>query len=195
MATNQERREATRAKLITVAREHFARNRYEGTHTGDILEQAGLSRGALYHHFKSKQELFEAVFISTSIQSIDAAVAHGALGESPVDDLISASLAWLKAVRKPNVAKILLDLGPQVLGWKHSRQLESKTSLGLMIRSIKRAVEAGEIEVASIELTARLLNSLLAEAALANLYREPATSIAKQEASVRQFINGLRLEK
>ena len=192
MATNQERREATRAKLISVAREHFARNGFEGTHTGDILEQTGHSRGALYHHFKSKRELFEAVFVSVSKEAIDYAVARGSQEESPVEDLISACLAWLNAVRKPDIAAILLDQGPQVLGWKLARHLESKSGLGLMIRSLKRAVDAGEVEVPSIELTARLLNSLLAEAALANLYREPAISAAKQEATIRQFIDGLR---
>ena len=195
MATNQERRDATRAKLIAVAREHFACNGYEGTHTGDILAQTQLSRGALYHHFKSKRDLFEAVFVETSNEAIDHAVSQGNTGTSPVDDLIAACLAWLSAVRQPNMAKIILELGPQVLGWKQSRNLESKSSLGLMIRSLKRAVDAREIEVPSVELTARLLNSLLAEAALANLYREPATSIAKQNATVSQFIEGLRVNE
>ena len=192
MATNKERRAATRAKLIEAGRQHFARDGYESTHTGDILGQVSLSRGALYHHFKSKRELFEAVFIAVSEEAIDAAAKSGQQGESPLEDLISASLAWLHAVRRPEVAAILLDQGPQVLGWKLARRLEAKTSLGLMMRSLEKAVEASELVIPSVELAARLINALLAEAALAHLHGEPVISAAKQEASIRQFIEGLQ---
>jgi len=54
MATQAERRAATRAKLISAARELFARDGYAETHTNDILEYTGLSRGALYHHFAKR---------------------------------------------------------------------------------------------------------------------------------------------
>lgn len=192
MATHAERRAATRARLIAAAREHFARDGYEGTRTEDILEHAGVSRGALYHHFKSKQELFEAVFVAISDEAIERAARHGGRGASPLEDLISGCLAWLRAVRRPRVATVLLDQGPQVLGWKRARDLEAKSSLALMQRSLERAVAAGEVQVPSIELTARLVNAVLAEAALAALHREPATSAAKQEAAIRQFIEGLR---
>lgn len=193
MTTQAERRAATRAKLLTAAREHFARAGYEGTHTNDILADAGLSRGALYHHFQSKQDLFEAVFIAISNESIKRAMEHGSRGESSLEDLISVCLAWLRVVRQPEIAVILLDLGPQVLGWKRARDLEAKSSLALMKRGLERAVKTGEVQVPSVELTARLINAVLTEAALAVLHHEPRTSIPKQEESVRQFIDGLRL--
>lgn len=192
MATNEERRAATRAKLIKAARENFARSGFDGTHTGDILDQAGMSRGALYHHFKSKRDLFEAVYISVSSEAIDHAAKSGVSGESPLENLISACLGWLRVVRRPEVASILLDQGPQVLGWKKARLLEAESSLGLMMASLEQAVEAGQLDVLSVELTARLINALLAEAALASLHSEPAISAAKQEAAVRQLIEGLQ---
>ncbi len=192
MPTQTERRAATRTRLITVAREHFAREGYEGAHTNEILAHAGLSRGALYHHFQSKQDLFEAVFVAVSNESIERAAKYGLRSDSPLENLIRACLAWLRAVKQPEVAAIVLDQGPQVLGWKRARELESKSSLGLVKESLERADQANELQVSSIELTARLINALLAEVALATLYGEPKISVAKQEASIRQFIEGLR---
>ena len=79
-----------------------------------------------------------------------------------------------------------------MLGWKQARRLEAKSSLGLMMGSLEQAVEAGEVDIPSVELAARLINALLAEAALAYLHSDPAISAAKQEASIRQFIEGLQ---
>ena len=137
MATQAERRAATRGQLITAAREHFARDGFQATHTGRILEQAGVSRGALYHHFPSKQDLFEAVFVDLSNEAIAQAGRNGTRGDSPLKNLISSCLAWLQAVRQPGVATILLDQGPQVLGWKRARDLEAASSVGLMERALK----------------------------------------------------------
>ena len=192
MPTQPERRAATRARLIAAAREQFARDGYEKAHTDAILQQAGASRGAMYHHFASKKELFEAVFVAVSDESIKRAATEGAGGASPFEDLIRACLAWLRVVRQPDVAAILLDQGPQVLGWKRARDLEAESSLGLMTRGLERAVRAGEAQVSSIGLAARLINAMMAEAALAALHREPATSPAKQEAMIRKFMEGLR---
>ena len=66
MATQAERRAATRGRLLAVARELFARQGYEATATAQILSEAGVSRGAMYHHFPSKRDVFEAVFVDVS---------------------------------------------------------------------------------------------------------------------------------
>ena len=191
MPTQEQRRAATRAKLIAAGREHFARNGYEATRTADILESTGLSRGALYHHFRDKRELFEAVFVAVSSEAIEAAGQTGSRGDSALETLLSACAAWLRVARRPEVAAILLDQGPSVLGWKRAGELESQTSLSLVMKSLERASSTGEVRVASIELTARLLNAVLAEAALAGLHG--SFSLAEQEVSVRQFIDGLRV--
>ncbi len=193
MPTHAERRAATREKLIEAAREHFASNGYESTHTNDILEQAGFSRGAMYHHFENKEALFEAVFVAVSDQTIARATQVDRPIDSPLEHLIESCMAWLRAVRKPETAAILLDQGPMVLGWKRARDLEAKTGLGLMQRSLEAAVAAGEVEVESTELAARMINALLAEAALATLYKQPRVSIAKQESLLRAFISGLTI--
>ena len=192
MATQAERRAATRAKLITTARAYFAKNGYEETHTNTILKMTNLSRGAMYHHFKDKRALFEAVFIAVSKEAIDHAVLGGRQASSPIEGLISACTAWLQVARKPDIAPILLDQGPQVLGWERARDLEEASSLSLMKQSLEKAVAANEVTVPSIDLAARLLNALLAEAALIDFHGKTKTATSEQETLIRQFIEGLR---
>jgi len=191
MTTNEQRRLATRAKLIAAAFEHFAHDGYENTRTESILEQAGMSRGAMYHHFSSKRELFEAVFVSVTIKTIEHATRVGSKGESPLADLIAACFSWLRAVKKPDIAAILLDQAPQVLGWKRAREIESEYSLAPMKQSLERAVAAGEAKVASSEFTALLINAVLAEAALEALHGKTKVTAATQEAAIQQLIYGL----
>ena len=88
------------------------------------------------------------------------------------------------------MAAILLDMGPQVLGWQWAREIEYRFSLGVMRASVRRAVEAGELDVVSIDLTAYLINAALAEAALATLHGGTGASAKTVERSVRQLIEG-----
>ncbi|MEM7610581.1 MAG: TetR/AcrR family transcriptional regulator [Pseudomonadota bacterium] len=192
MATNRQRREATRQRIVAAAREHFANSGYDETHTDSILATAGVSRGAMYHHFTSKQDVFEAVFIAVVEETITLAGTSVLRASSPIEDLIQGCLAWLHAARQPGVATILLDQGPQVLGWKRARDIEAKRSLAPMKRALHKAIDAGEISVASVELTALLLNALLAEVALVSVYQKRKVTLASQEATIRQFIAGLR---
>ena len=192
MANQADRRAATRAKLIHAAIHHFAEHGFEDTHTSAILEDAGVSRGAMYHHFPSKQALFEAVFLHVSETAIAAANEAGAGKASPLQALLAGCHGWLKAAEDKVVASILLEQGPQVLGWARARELEEASSLGLVKRGLFRAQHAGEIDAASIELTARLLNAALAEIALARLHLNPPPSQADQTAMLKQVFRGIK---
>ena len=191
MASQAERRAATRARVLDASEALFAAHGYEATSTDAILEACEISRGALYHHFATKQAVFEAVFQRVSDAAIERAIRDAPQSSSPLETLVQACLRWLKEVRKPAVAAIVIEQGPQVLGWKRARDLEARTSLGLMIRGIERAESAGEVEVESVELAARFLNAVLAEAALASVHRRPRLSNAAIERSIRQVIEGL----
>jgi len=191
MASQAERRAATRARVLDAAEALFAARGYEATSTDAILESAAISRGALYHHFATKQAVFEAVFQRVSDAAIERAMRGAPHSDSPLETLVQVCLRWLREVRKPAVASIVIEQGPQVLGGKRARDLEARTSLRLMARSIERAESEGEVEVESPELTARFLNAVLAEAALASLHRRPRLSNAAIERSIRQVIEGL----
>lgn len=191
MASQSERRAATRARVLEAAESLFAARGYAATSTDAILESSGISRGALYHHFATKQAVFEAVFQQVSDAAIERAMRGAPHSDSPLENLVQVCLRWLREVRKPAVAAIVIEQGPRVLGWKRARDLEAHTSLGLMVRAIERAESAGEVEVESPELAARFVNAALAEAALASLHRRPRLSNAAIERSIRQMIEGL----
>ncbi|MEM8547691.1 MAG: helix-turn-helix domain-containing protein [Pseudomonadota bacterium] len=193
MATNEERRTATRAAILAAARESFVREGYDRTHTSTILERASISRGALYHHFPSKEAVFEAVYIAVVEETVGEAGRHNAHNDSPLEALLAACLAWLKLVSKTNIAEILLIQGPQVLGWKRARDIEAVSSLPPMQQLLQQAHDLGEIDTPSVRVTALLINALLAETALIAAFGKPRASSAVLEAQVRQFIDGLRV--
>ena len=127
---NVARGEATRAQLIAIATRMFAERGYEDTSIEAVLREAGVSRGSLYHHFASKEALFEAVAeeVETSTGAQTAAAASGAT--SPVDALRAGFLAWIRLAGDPAVQRILLIDGPAVLGWDRWRSMGSGTPSG-----------------------------------------------------------------
>lgn len=178
---------------METAKTLFVRLGYENTTTQRLLMEAGASKGGLYHHFPSKKALFTAIFEQTSLAAIQSAMASAKAEGNYLERLIQVNLAWLEVVRQPEVASILLDQGPRVLGWRLAREVENRHSLALMIRAIEQAVDAGEIVVHSIELTARLINAMLAEASLTEAHNNKELAPEMVEHSIRQFIEGLRV--
>ncbi|MEM9488807.1 MAG: helix-turn-helix domain-containing protein [Myxococcota bacterium] len=208
MASQSERTERTRGRIIAAARELFITQGYEATSTDQILGAAGISRGALYHHYKGKRAVFEAVFVAESRAAIrraargteardgQAVLAADDRVASPLETVVRACVRWLHEVHDPQVGRILIELGPQVLGWKRARDLETQTSLDGVVRGLTRAAQAGEIACPSLVLAARFLNAILAEAALAMRHGADASSppltVDECEAAIRQWIAGLR---
>ena len=191
MATQAERRSATRSAILRAATECFAARGYVETTVTEILEAAGVSRGAMYHHYKSKEDVLAAVFLKASSEAIQAAIASVPGNLSPKDALIAGVIAWLDEATTPAVAQILLVEGPAGLGWARSRTLEEQTSLGLMRASITAAVDSGELYVSSVDAAARLVNALAAEAAV-SLHAEPSSEVREQMAhTITAMINGL----
>jgi AcrR family transcriptional regulator len=127
---NVARGEATRSQLLTIATRMFAERGYEDTSIEAVLREAGVSRGSLYHHFASKEALFEAVAeeVETSVGAQTLAAAAGADG--PVAALRAGSLAWIRLAGDPVVQRILLIDAPSVLGWERWRAMEEQHALG-----------------------------------------------------------------
>jgi len=193
MATQKERSNAMRARLLEVGWRLFAERGFEATSTSTLLAEAGVSKGALYHHFSSKQALFEAIFEHVAEQSIARALRRplDASTASQIDVLIEGALRWLTESRRPEFSRILLEDGPRVLGYQRARDLEAKYSLGLMVRGLERAAQAGEIDLPDLELAAKLVNAALAEAALVSLQKRPRPTRATIDETMRRLIHGL----
>src|SRR5215471_17911150 len=125
-----ERGQATRDNLVAVATRLFAERGFEGTSIEAVLDEAGVSRGSLYHHFPSKEALFEAVFQATEAR-IGVEVLEGASElNDPVAILHAGSLAWMRLAGDPVVQRIVLIDAPAVLGWDRWRAIEEENALG-----------------------------------------------------------------
>lgn len=131
--------QATRGQLIEVATRLFAEHGYEDTSIEALLAAAGVSRGALYHHFSGKDALFEAVVLSVE-NRISAQLATAMQGVSgAVATINAAALAWVDLASDPMAQRIILTDGPCVFGWERWRAMDEQYALGAM-RGLLRAV-------------------------------------------------------
>lgn len=191
MATQEERREKTRQALLTAARKLFLELGYAETSTNKILEAAGVSKGALYHHFKAKEDIMEAIYASESERAIAAAQRAVPATATPLAQLRESVRAWMKEIRRPETARILMELGPQALGWRRAKAIEEAGGLAALTRALEAAKRAGEIDPPSIEIAARLLNALLTEATLLHLQHAEA-ALEPVEDGIDRFLESLR---
>jgi AcrR family transcriptional regulator len=160
------RGEATRRRLVAVARELFGERGYEDTSVEEVLAASGVARGALYHHFQSKAELFDAVaevVFAEVASSTDAAARDGA---TPLERLRAGAHAWLEIARDRTVQRIVLLDSPTVLGWTRWRALDEEHSLGDLRASVRRLAREGRLPAGQEEILARMLLAALNEAAL-----------------------------
>jgi AcrR family transcriptional regulator len=138
MATQQQRNEATRSLIVSAARALFLRDGVDATSTEAILTEAGISRGALYHHFPSKRDVLAAVYELEAADVIRRAVASAKPAESAIDTLIRTSLAWLREARNPDVARLLLQDGPASLGIQRAERSRLATASAGRCRASRR---------------------------------------------------------
>ena len=160
-----ERGKTTRERLIAVGFDLFGGLGYEGTSIGAILDQAGLARGAFYHHFPSKAELFEAVFdrvIARIAQvSADAAREH----RNPVDSLRAGCAAWLDVALEPAIQRIVFIDGVAVLGWDRYKEIDDSHTLGGIKRAMRAIARSGVLPEGSADIFAHMMSGAVGEAA------------------------------
>ncbi len=166
--TQAERSEATRDALIVAARRLFAQHGYSGVGTEQIVRAAGVTRGALYHHFAGKRELFEAVYEQVEVD-LAQRIAEGALGGGATEPLAAmrdGAEMFLKASTEPETQRIVLLDGPSVLGWDRWREIAAEHGLGLIEATLAAAVKAGAIAEQPLRPLAHVLMGALDEAAM-----------------------------
>ena len=163
---NVARGEATRGQLIAIATRIFAERGYEDTSIEAVLREAGVSRGSLYHHFPSKEALFEAVAeeVETSVGTQTVAAASGS--EDPVEALRAGFVAWIRLAGDPVVQRILLIDGPSVLGWDRWRAMEEHHALGLVRAGLQIIADEGKMRPELVGTMAHVLLASVNEVAL-----------------------------
>lgn len=196
--SNRDRTEATRAQLIAAARRLFAEKSYAETSTPDIVAAAGVTRGALYHHFTDKQALFYAV-AEEEAATVAAEIEHAAPEDLDARQaLISGSQAYLEAMQAPGRTRLLLLDGPAVLGRigmdeidaRHgNRTLREGLAIAMRLGAMKKlplspltsqlaaafdraalAIDAGALATEQLEVISAIIDGLML----------PATAIPKK---------------
>jgi AcrR family transcriptional regulator len=188
------RSEATRAKLIAAARELFAGHGYAAVGTERIVKRARVTRGALYHHFADKRDLFRAVHEELEAEGVEriAAALTGAATEDPIEAMKVAVRAFLDEAVDPGRARITLIDAPSVLGWAEWREIDARHGLGLASAALEAAMDAGRIERQPVAPLAGILIAALGEAGImVATATDPAAARAEVEAAVETLIDGL----
>ena len=164
--TQAERLAATRAALLREARALFATEGYEAAGTEEIVKRAKVTRGALYHHFRDKRDLFEAVFTEVAggiAASIDQTSAPAA---NPIDALIDGTRGFLDACLDPAVRRIYLIDAPSVLGWHRWRELDAPHNVRSLRDGVAAVLAARPDPALHVEPVTFLLSGAFNEAAL-----------------------------
>jgi AcrR family transcriptional regulator len=158
--------EATRAKLVKVARKLFARRGYSAVGTEEIVKKANVTRGALYHQFDDKKDLFRAVFEQVESEVAQGVASQALAAADPVEALHTGARLWLDACLEPEVRQIILIDAPAVLGWDEWREIGARYGLGLLAGALQGAMEAGAIETQPLMPLAHVTMGALDAAAL-----------------------------
>ena len=181
--SNQDRRQETRSALIRAARALFLDKGYAATGTPEVVERAGLTRGALYHHFKDKQALFLAVVEAEAAQ-IAAEIEAGSAGaQTPLAALNDGAQAFFAAMREPGRVRLLLLEGPAVLSPETMRRIDVETGgrelrLGIA-EALGKGATAGRVNTLADLVSAMFDRAALAIAggADARLYQETVRAL------------------
>jgi AcrR family transcriptional regulator len=178
---------------MTAARRLFAVHGYAETGTEDIVTAAGVgTRGALYHHFADKQELFKAVFEAVQ-EDLLAQNPQQQPGPATLDSLRAGLHGYLEAAAQHlEIQQIILIDGPAVLGWEQWRALEERYGLGAIRAQLDQAMANQSIENTPLDPLAHLLLAVVNESALyvANA-ADPKQASIQARTALDRLLDGL----
>ena len=166
--SNKARTDATRCALIEAARSLFAEKGYAETSTPEVVKAAGVTRGALYHHFEDKVDLFRSV-VAEEYRKVAADITASATDDSAstLEALREGSRAYLRAMEDKGRVRIMLLDGPAVLGHADLAGIDRDTSADALRLGLEAAMGAGEVRSLPLEALTVQLSALFDRAALA----------------------------
>jgi AcrR family transcriptional regulator len=184
----------TRAALIEAARTLFGTRGYVATSTEEIVARAGVTKGALYHHFADKVGLFRAVFEQVQQEISDAAAAEFMQPDS-WDSLLVGCRLWVDAHSDPAIRQIVLVDARVVLGWEQARAIETRFSTVVLRGALRKAMNAGVIERKPLRPLAVMVIGALSEACLyVAAADDPPAARSEVNDLIESLLRGLRDE-
>jgi AcrR family transcriptional regulator len=188
-----EQSDATRSALLASARRLFTEHGYAATSTNEIVERAGVTRGALYHHFPAKYDLFRAVFEQLEAELADQVAREALAGSDALEQLRLGCRAFLDTCIDPAVQRIVIVEGPAVLGWETWHEIEERYGHGLVVAGVAAAVDAGLVERQPVEPLANVLFGALAQAGMVVARADdPSAARTEMEAAMDRLLDALR---
>jgi AcrR family transcriptional regulator len=157
---------ATRAALVEAATALFATHGYDATAIPAVLSATGVSRGALYHHFDSKEALFEAVLKSVEVKVMAKVARAASQSDDPLDTLRRGCAAYLALCRDPMVRQISLIDAPSVVGWQRWREIDEQHAFGQVKAAVSALSARGRLKPALVDVYAHMVLAALLEVAL-----------------------------
>lgn len=189
-----EQSEATRAALIAAGRALFAERGFADTATEEIVQRAGVTRGALYHHFKDKTDLFRAV-VEQLEGEVTAKTGEAALNAGGIwEGIIAATERFLDECLDPAIRRIILIDAPSALGLQTWRAIERKYGLALIQMALETAMNEGLIDRQPVEPLSHIVAGAINEAALTiGAADDPVQARIDVGAALIRFFEGLRV--
>jgi AcrR family transcriptional regulator len=192
VARRAEYAEATRRGLLEAARELFASEGYVDVSIDEICRRARVTKGALYHHFRDKRDLFTAVFEEVEREWADELAALVAEERDPLERIQIVGDAFLDACLDPARQRILLLDGPSLVAWEELRQIDAGRGFGLIGKLLSDAMEAGQLERQPVGPLAHLMLGAMYEASLAIARDDdPARARKRIGAALTRLVEGL----
>lgn len=192
MVSQAERRAATVAAVLSAARKAFAANGFEATTIDAIAARAGVAKGAVYHHFASKEEIFEHVLdgiVADIAREVPLAAASA--GGDLVDQMERGTLKYFESATAPGVRRILLIDGPAVLGWNKWREIDRRHFGRLVQIPLQHALGA-RLSAGEIDALFDLLTGAVTEAAfICAAAKKPRKKARELAAGLRRLIAGV----
>jgi AcrR family transcriptional regulator len=185
--------EATRRALLEAARDLFAAEGYVDVSIDEICQRAGVTKGALYHHFRDKRDLFRAVFEEVEGEWADELGALVAEERDPLERIEIVGDAFLDACLDPARQRILLLDGPALVAWEEMRRIDAGRGFGLIATLLSDAMEAGQLERQPVGPLAHLMLGAMYEASLAIAReKDPARARKRIGAALTRLVQGLQ---
>lgn len=192
MATQDERRAATIAAIRASARKLFATSGFENTSIDEIAEHAGVTKGAFYHHFDSKERIFEDVLEMVQSELSARVTEAASKAVTPVTAIELGMRQFLMDSAKRDFRQIIFIDGPAVLGWKRWREIDLQHFGGMVRQSIQALRGSGELDGRDEALVHLLLGAFTEAALICGSAKNPAASACDLVEGAQVLLRGLQ---